>query len=88
MIDGYLKWNMVGLCFTPLSGFRCVPGRLMYNEGIVAWTLPQGELWLRLFNLRTLSRGMTGGNPGHLFNLYVLMHLDKHIPHLGDIILY
>ena len=44
-------------------------------------------LWLGLFNLGTLSQGTTGGNPGRLFNLYILLHLDKDILHLGDVIL-
>ena len=79
---------MVGLCFTPLAGFGSASGRFMYNKGIVAWDLPQEELLLGLFDLEILSRGMTGGSPGHRFNLYVLLHLDKDIPHLGDIILH
>ena len=54
----------------------------------MAWILPQVELWLRLLDLGPLSHGVTGYGPNHLFYKDVLLHLDKDIPHLGDVVLH
>ena len=71
-----------------LTGFSSTPGWLIDSEGIVARILPRGGLWFWLFDLRALSRGATGGSPTRLFNLYVLLRIEKDISHLGDVILH
>jgi len=65
----------------PLLNSR-VSGRFVDHSGTVARGLPpRGELLRRLLTLGPLS-------PRCFLDLYVLLHLDEDVPHLGDIVLH
>ena len=82
-----------------MNGTRSGSASLLLLDSVARlaglWTVE--ELWFGFFlegtvasvlDLRALSPEATGGSPSRLFNLYILLHPNKDIPHLGDVILH
>jgi len=87
MVDRNPEWNKVRLCSVILVRLVCMLRWFMDSGRFVDWVLPRGGCCFG-FSSSDPCLGAIGRTSSRLFDLHVLLRLDKNISHLGDIVLH